>query len=255
MPALAEEAMMSGKCGAAALKAALGLSLLALLSPLAAQAQGVQRALPPAWTPPPKGDPTFFVTSVGLGKGADLGGLGGADAHCQALAAAAGMGGHTWRAYLSTQAEPGRPAVNARDRIGAGPWFNAKGVRVATNLGDLHGDSLEQARQGNLIAQATALTEKGDTLPGEGQKPNVHDILTGTRIDGRAYTDNVDRTCSNWTSSAAVGSAQVGHADRNTRSTGISWNSSHETLGCSQEKLVSTGGAGLFYCFAAEARR
>lgn len=190
---------------------------------------------------------SFFITSVGTGDGANLGGLAGADAHCQKLAAAVGAGGKTWRAYLSTQAADGKPAVNARDRIGAGPWFNAKGARVGKDLADLHGDTLEQARLGNMVTRATAITEKGEPVNGVGASPNQHDILTGTQPDGRAYTDAADHTCKNWTSNGD-GSAQVGHHDR--AGGGISWNSVHPSRGCSQANLVATGGAGLFYCFA-----
>ena len=188
---------------------------------------------------------SFFVTSVGLGKGANLGGLEGADAHCQALAQAAGAGDRTWRAYLSTQ---GPSAVNARDRIGTGPWYNARGMRVAQGLADLHGDTLEVARLGNWVNKVTAVSEKGETVKGAGDQPNEHDILTGTQPDGRAYTDGEDHTCKNWTSDAA-GSAQVGHHDRTGGPNG-SWNSVHASKGCSQDNLRSTGGAGLFYCFA-----
>ena len=188
---------------------------------------------------------TFFVTSVGSGDGANLGGIDGADAHCQSLAAAAGAGGKTWHAYLSTQ---GQGAVNARDRIGSGPWFNHGGRQIAANLSDLHGDTLEEARNGNLIGKMTALSENGDELNGVGQRPLVHDIITGTQQTGMAYTDSEDRTCSNWTSNDE-GTAMVGHHDRNSSSS-ISWNSAHPSRGCSQEGLVSTGGAGLFYCFA-----
>jgi hypothetical protein len=190
---------------------------------------------------------TFFVTSVGLGDGANLGGLAGADAHCQKLAAAAGAGDRTWRAYLSASPMEGKPAVNARDRIGTGPWHNFRGTMVARDLAHLHGDTLELARLGNLITKNNALTEKGELVNGVGDKPNMHDILTGTQPDGRAYTDGADHTCKNWTSNGE-GSAQVGHHDRN--GGGISWNSVHPSRGCSQENLVATGGAGLFYCFA-----
>jgi len=194
-------------------------------------------------SPPPM---NFFVTSVGLGRGADLGGLAGADKHCQTLAQAAGAGGKTWRAYLSTQ---GANAVNARDRIGKGPWFGAKGGRVAQNVADLHGDTLEAARVGNSLTKATALNEKGERVTGNGDTPNVHDILTGSQADGTAYKDPADKTCKNWTSSATDGSAQVGHHDR-TGGPNVSWNSVHASRGCSQENLIATGGAGLFYCFA-----
>jgi hypothetical protein len=194
----------------------------------------------PKSPPQPMG---FFVTSAGPGKGADLGGLAGADQHCQKLASAAGAGSRTWRAYLSTS------TVNARDRIGQGPWFNAKGARIAQNLGDLHGDTIETARLGNNISKATALSEKGEPIKGAGDTPNQHDILTGSQPDGRAFTDSGDHSCQNWTSGGS-GTAQVGHHDR-TGGGNTSWNSTHPSKGCSQENLVSTGGAGLLYCFAA----
>jgi hypothetical protein len=204
-----------------------------------------------AQTPAPQKQPpapmTFFVTSVGMGSGANLGGLAGADAHCQKLAAAAGAGNRTWRAYLSTSAADGKPAVNARDRIGTGPWHNAKGAAVARDAGNLHGDTLDEARTGNLVTKNNALTEKGDRVNGVGDTPNMHDILTGSQPDGRAYSDAADHTCKNWTS-GTDGTAQLGHSDRN--GGGISWNSTHPSRGCSQENLVATGGAGLFYCFA-----
>jgi hypothetical protein len=201
--------------------------------------------------PPQKQPPapmTFFVTSVGVGNGANLGGLAGADAHCQKLAAAAGQGSRTWRAYLSTSAEGGKPAVNARDRIGKGPWHNASGAMIARDLEHLHGDTLDLARLGNLITKNNARNEKGALVNGVGDTPNMHDVLTGSQPDGRAYTDSADHTCKNWTSSAADGIAQVGHHDRN--GGGISWNSVHASRGCSQENLAASGGAGLFYCFA-----
>lgn len=191
---------------------------------------------------------SFFVTSVGLGNGANLGGLAGADRHCQTLAAAAGGGSKTWHAYLSAAAANGQPAVNARDRIGAGPWYSAKGARVAQNVGDLHGDTIEQARLGNNINKTTAISEKGEPIKGVGDTPNQHDILTGSQPDGRAYTDGADHTCGNWTSGAA-GTAQLGHHDR-TGGGNTSWNAVHASRGCSQENLVATGGAGLLYCFA-----
>lgn len=194
---------------------------------------------------------SFFVTSVGLGKGADLGGLAGADAHCQQLATAAGSSKKVWRAYLSTQALDGQPAINARDRIGQGPWHNAKGVQVAKDVAHLHGDTVEGARLGNNLSRTTAITEKKDAVKGAGDSPNQHDIITGSQPDGRAYADAADHTCSNYTSSAAEGSAQVGHFDR-TGGGNISWNSAHGSRGCSGEKLESSGGAGLFYCFAAD---
>ena len=203
------------------------------------------RAQQPAAPPQPM---SFFVTSVGGGNGANLGGLAGADRHCQTLAIAAGAGGKTWRAYLSAAAADGQPAVNARDRIGAGPWFNAKGARIAQNVADLHGDTLEAARRGNNLTKATALNEKGETVNGVGDKPNQHDMLTGSQLDGTAFTDGADHTCANWTS-AATGTAQLGHHDR-MGGGNTSWNSTHASRGCSQENLVATGGAGLFYCFA-----
>ena len=191
---------------------------------------------------------TFFITSAGPGKGADLGGLEGADRHCQALAQVAGAGGKTWRAYLSTQ---GANAVNAKDRIGRGPWQNAKGAVVAKDVADLHGAS-------NNLNKDTALSEKGEVISGRGDTPNRHDILTGSQSDGTAFTGADDRTCGNWTKSAA-GAAMVGHHDRqglNTSPPMLSWNSSHPSRGpdggCSQADLKSTGGDGLFYCFAAQ---
>ena len=209
--------------------------LVLLGLPLAAQQ-------PPA---PARQPMSFFITSVGVGNGANLGGLAGADKHCQQLAAAAGSGNKTWHAYLSTS---GPNAVNARDRIGQGPWYNAKGARVAQNLGDLHGDTLDQARMGNTLTKVTALSEKGEPVKGVGDTPNQHDILTGSQLDGRAYTDSADHTCKNWTSNGE-GIAQLGHFDR-TGGPGVSWNSVHPSRGCSQENLVATGGAGLLYCFA-----
>jgi hypothetical protein len=191
---------------------------------------------------------SFFVTSVGIGKGGDLGGLEGADAHCQKLAAAVGGGNKTWRAYLSTQARPGQPAINARDRIGQGPWHNSKKLPIAADLAELNGDTIELARLGSNLFKQSALNEKGELINGVGDAPNMHDMLTGSQTDGRAYTDSADHTCNNWTSSGA-GSAQVGHSDR-IGAGNTSWNSAHPTRGCSQEALVSTGGAGLFYCFA-----
>lgn len=189
---------------------------------------------------------SFFVTSAGLGKGGDLGGLAGADAQCQKLAEAAGSSGKTWKAYLSAGATKDGPAVNARDRIGKGPWVNAKGVVIAKNLKELHGK--------NNITKQTALTEKGDVVNGRGDTPNEHDMLTGSTPDGKAFPGNVSLTCNNWTSSQ-YGSAELGHSDR----TGLvdtdiarSWNSSHMSRACSQPDLVATGGAGKFYCFAAK---
>jgi hypothetical protein len=192
------------------------------------------------------GDMTFFVTSKGKGNGADLGGLEGADAHCNELAKAAGSKRTNWKAYLSTTEPGGEAGVNARDRIGKGPWRNAKGVVVAKNVADLHGPK-------SNITKETALDERGNPIKGRGDKPNEHDILTGSDPMGMFSTAGGDTTCKNWTSSGE-GSAIVGHHDRiglkDTRHM-KSWNSSHGTRGCSQENLVSTGGAGLFYCFAA----
>jgi hypothetical protein len=189
---------------------------------------------------------TFFVTSVGKGSGADLGGLDGADAHCNALAKAAGSSLTNWRAYLSTTAPGGDAGVNARDRIGKGPWHNAKGVLIAKNVADLHSEEANVTKQ-------TALTEKGEPVKGRGDQPNEHDILTGSDPDGRYSTAGGDTTCGNWTKSGE-GSAIVGHHDRaglkDTRHM-KSWNSSHGSRGCSQDQLKSSGGAGLVYCFAA----
>ena len=192
-------------------------------------------------------DMTFFVTSVGPGNGADLGGLVGADQVCQDLAAAAGAGDRTWRAYLSTTPSSGTAAVNARDRIGTGPWQNAQGTVIAKDVGDLHGS-------GNKITKQTALTEKGEIVNGRGDTPNRHDILTGSQPDGRAVAGDQDTTCGNWTKSGD-GAAIVGHHDRMGRSDTAeakSWNSSHPSRGCSQEALRGSGGDGLFYCFATD---
>jgi hypothetical protein len=215
-----------------------------LVTLFAAAVYGQQPALPP---PQPM---TFFVTSEGSGKGGDLGGLKGADARCQMLAAAAGAGNRTWHAYLSTQAAESQPAVNARDRIGKGPWYNSKGARVAKDVGDLHGDTLEQARLGSSLTKITALTEKGDMIAGPPEENQRHDILTGSQTDGLAFTDAADHTCHNWTSSTE-GSAQIGHPDH-TGGPNTSWNSAHTSRGCSLESLKTMGGAGLFYCFAGE---
>jgi hypothetical protein len=190
---------------------------------------------------------SFFVTSVGKGSGANLGGLEGADAHCAALAKAAGSTRTTWRAYLSTTAPGGEAGVNARDRIGKGPWGNAKGVVVGKSVEDLHS-------AGNNVTKQTALTEKGETVSGRGDPVNQHDILTGSDPDGNYSTAGGDTTCANWTS-GGDGSAIVGHHDRiglkETRHM-KSWNSSHGSRGCSQDALKGTGGAGLLYCFAAD---
>ena len=192
---------------------------------------------------------SFFVTSVGKGDGANLGGMAGADAHCQALATAVGAGTRTWHAYLSANASGAQAVVNARDRIGQGPWYNGRGaVPIAKNAADLHGDTADAARLGNNLSRTTVFSEKGEPISGAGSNPNQHDILTGSQTDGRAYTDGADHTCSNWTNNGA-GAAQVGHFDR-TGGGNTSWNSAHGSRGCSQPNLVSTGGAGLLYCFA-----
>jgi hypothetical protein len=189
---------------------------------------------------------TFFVTSVGPGKGGDLGGLAGADAHCQKLATAVGAGNRTWRAYLSAPGGNGQPAVNARDRIGMGPWSNAKGEVIARNVADLHGD-VERDR--NNIHKASALNEKGEVVNARGDTPNRHDILTGSTSDGRLPSTPGDNSCSSWTSSAETGGTIVGHHDR-VGGGNTSWNAAHRSRGCSQDQLKSTGGDGLFYCFA-----
>jgi len=186
---------------------------------------------------------SFFITSAGSGNGANLGGLAGADKICQSLATAAAQGtGKTWRAYLSADAAAGQAAVNAKDRIGPGPWYNAKGVRVAESVADLHSDK-------NKLSKENSLTEKGAVVNGRGDTPNTHDILTGSQLDGTLQPNS---TCSNWTSTAADGAAMLGHHDRQGGGTNpTSWNSAHASRGCGQANLVATGGAGLFYCFAA----
>lgn len=188
---------------------------------------------------------SFFLTSANPGQGADLGGLVGADAHCEKLAAAVNAGGKNWRAYLSTTASGSTPAVNARDRIGRGPWHNAKGMLVAASLDELHGP--------NMLNKETALTEKGEVVSGRGDPVNMHDILTGSAPDGRVAMASGDTTCGNWTQSGA-GSAVVGHHDRmglDDSAPAKSWNASHGTRGCGMDALKATGGAGLFYCFSA----
>ena len=189
---------------------------------------------------------TFFITSAGPGDGAKLGGLAGADAHCKALADASGVAGartKTWHAYLSMKAAAGQPAVNAKDRIGSGPWYNHHGTMVASSVADLHSDN-------NKLGKENSLTEKGATVKGRGDTPNMHDILTGSLMTGVLAPDTVDTTCGNWTSNAA-GGAYVGHHDRQGGGANpTSWNSAHLSRGCSQQNLVGTGGNGLFYCFA-----
>jgi hypothetical protein len=210
---------------------ALGVAVFAAVASLGISAQQNQMS--------------FFITTAGPGMGANLGGLAGADKHCQTLAAAAGAGNRTWRAYLSAA---GPPVVNARDRIGKGPWMNVKGVVVAKSVADLHSEM-------NNLNKDTALTEKGATVNGVGDKPNQHDILTGSQADGTLQpptAPNTDATCGNWTSATdGMGSAQLGHSDRMGRgATGASWNSAHGSRGCSQANLVATGGNGYLYCFA-----
>lgn len=204
-------------------------ALVALQTPIAAQEDQ-----------PPM---TFFITSEGPGNGADLGGLEGADQHCQTLAAQVGAGDLEWRAYLSATASDDQPAVNARDRIGPGPWHNQEGVLIARDVEHLHSEDAN-------LTKATILTETGETVNGRGDSPNQHDILTGSTLEGRAFDSDEDTTCSNWTSSGE-GSARVGHHDRTGGGDNPeSWNSAHGSRGCSQEDLQSTGGNGYFYCFA-----
>ena len=194
---------------------------------------------------PPQEAMSFFITSRGPGSGADLGGLPGADAHCQALAEAVGAGDRTWRAYLSTASQPGTGTVHARDRIGEGPWYNARGVQVAASVTALHGD--------NNLNKETALDEQGAVVNGRGDSPNRHDILTGSQLDGTAFPDGESLTCGDWTSSGE-GSAQLGHHDRQGGGADpTSWNSAHASRGCGQSALQGTGGDGLYYCFAADA--
>ena len=244
--------------GALALSVTM-FSILAFAQAPAAPAQGGQRA----GGPPPQ-PMSFFITSVPKGDGANYGGLAGADAYCQQLGSAAGRGAPVvWHAYLSTQ---GPGAVNARDRIGSGPWYNARGGMVGMNVAELHGDTVEQARLGNRMGKQISLTEKNTVVNGVGDMPNQHDILTGSQPDGRAYMDAADHTCTNYTSSTHVEppargtpppatppppgpSVQLGHSDKQGGQNG-SWNSTHGSRGCSQPNLVSTGGAGMLYCFA-----
>ena len=216
----------------------IGISLLAAVT-MAGLAAGTAYAQ--------QANMTFFVTSVGSGKGADLGGLEGADAHCATLAKAAGARATNWKAYLSTTGQAGDAGVNARDRIGRGPWTNVKGVVIATNVNDLHSSNAK-------ISKQTALTEKGEVVNGRGDTPNMHDILTGSDPQGMFSTAGGDTTCGNWTKSGE-GSAIVGHHDlqglKPTRHM-MSWNSSHGSRGCSQDQLKATGGNAMFYCFAAQ---
>jgi hypothetical protein len=240
----------------------LGVLLAAVTTAAQGQGRGQGRGQDSAPLPDkiPSSLMTFFVTSEPIGNGGNLGGLAGADAHCQKLAAGVGRGNKTWRAYLSTQARPGQPAVNARDRIGDGPWYSAK-ERVPDYLNrrlsrpmvksEIHGDTLDEARRGSNMQKEFALTEKGELVNGIGDPmPTRHAILTGSTPDGRAFTDTADHTCNNWTSST-TGSAQVGHSDRIGHGN-QSWNSSHATTSCSQRDFQSWGGDGLFYCFATD---
>lgn len=188
-------------------------------------------------------DMNFFITSVGSGNGANLGGLAGADAHCAVLAESVGAGAKAWRAYLSTQTANGMRSVNARDRIGTGPWYNAKGVMIAANVDQLHSEDA-------MTGKETSLDQAGNIVNGRGDTPNQHDILTGSHLDGTAFNDGENHTCNNWTSSDA-GTAQVGHFDRQGGGANpTSWNSAHSTRSCSQPDLIATGGNGYFYCFA-----
>jgi hypothetical protein len=223
------------------------MRLPTLVSTIALMSLGLSASTQAQPAPPQSPNMTFFITSTGLGKGADLGGLEGADRHCQALAQAAGAGGKTWRAYLSTQ---GDGAVNARDRIGKGPWQNFKSEVIAQSVDELHSDH-------NKLGMPISLTERGTMVAGVGYTPNYHDVLTGSQPDGKAFAAGEDRTCKNWTSSTQ-GAAMLGHADRKglrDDAASKSWNSSHPSRGpeggCSQNDLRGTGGAGLFYCFAA----
>jgi hypothetical protein len=223
-----------------------GFTLAIILAAASLVLAGCARMMPDSRTQASTGGAnkmSFFVTSTGLGQGADLGGLAGADRHCSELAQAAGVPG-TWHAYLSNSPMAGENAVNARDRIGKGPWYNAKGELIARNVEELHGN--------NHINKQTALNEKGEQVNGRTDKPNRHDILTGSQSDGRAFTGDKDMTCGNWTKSGD-GAAMVGHHDRmglDEQAPAKSWNSSHPSRGCSQEALRASGGDGLLYCFA-----
>lgn len=214
---------------------------VAVLPILAGAAAAQQPTTPPAPPPPVR----FFVTSINPGKGANLGGLAGADAHCGSLATAAGLPGTQWRAYLSTTPTASTPGVNARDRIGTGPWHNVKGIVVGRSVDELHSELA-------TLTKASILTEKGDTINGRGDRPNTHDVLTGSTRDGRFFALTDDTTCGNWTLDGDTGSARVGHHDR----TGggefpTSWNSAHPSRGCGMKNLQASGGAGLYFCFAA----
>jgi hypothetical protein len=217
------------------LLSAIAVTILGSAATVLAQGQPAQPQMPMS----------FFITSTVPGHG-NLGGIAGADQICQNLAAAAGAGNRTWHAYLSQEQRGNTPRINARGRIGQGPWYNAKGVLIASNVADLHGD---QARDRNNIKKATALDEKGNEVNGVGNMPNVHDMLTGSDSDGRAFVDGLDHTCNNWTSNAETNRVMMGHHDRN-GGANTSWNSAHMSQGCSAPQLVATGGGGRFYCFA-----
>jgi hypothetical protein len=224
-----------------------GVAAIVVGAALGAQISLSGQAPPPQGQKPPAQPMGFFITSVGSGNGGNLGGLAGADKHCQDLAAAVGAGNRTWRAYLSAAAGGGQPPVNARDRIGNGPWYNAKGVLIAANVADLHGDV---QRDSNNIRKPNALTEKGEEVKGVGDQPNQHDILTGSDSHGRIMIGAAATlTCNNWTSNADTERTIVGHHDR-LGGGNASWNATHASAGCSQPALVKTGGNGLFYCFA-----
>jgi hypothetical protein len=226
------------------MNARMRLNVVATVALLSASCTGTQAQQDRGRTDVGRNDMSFFVTSAGSGQGADLGGLSGADQRCQSLAKTAGGGNRTWRAYLSNSASGGA-AINARDRIGRGPWYNAKGVMIARNVDELHAK--------NNISKETALTEQGGMVNGRTDKPNMHDMLTGSQPDGRAFPAGQDMTCGNWTRSGE-GAAMVGHHDRlglKDDEPARSWNSSHPSRGCSQEALRSSGGNGYFYCFAA----
>ena len=219
----------------------IGSSMLALAALLPFGLGGTAQAQQVPQAP----NMSFFVTSASLGKGGDLGGLAGADAHCQQLATTAGAGGKTWRAYLSTAEAPTAKAINARDRIGNGPWQNAKGEVIAQNVDDLHGNN-------NKLTGDTILTERGTKVSGVGSTPVWHDVLTGSQSDGRAFPGNMNLTCNNW-SSSEFGKAMLGHSDRRglaDNEYARSWNATHQSRGCSQADLAATGGNGLLYCFA-----
>lgn len=221
----------------------LSIASLVLVASCSAGSRSTTTTAAAPATAAPQNRASFFITSAGPGNGAALGGLEGADRHCAQLAQAAGLTGVTWHAYLSATAADGKAAVNARDRIGSGPWYNVKGVAVAQSVADLHSDN-------NKLGKENSLTEKGMPVNGRGDTPNMHDILTGSNLDGTVATDSLDTTCRNWTSSAADGRAMVGHHDRTGGGTNpTSWNSAHPSRGCGQQNLQATGGNGLFYCF------